>query len=227
MPPLQYWFSGAALWLAGSFIITVILAVIGIREMISNKMVVFLIGVALLVMFIGWWTTAEQEEASAKREIKLDRLQETLDTIKSAMPVPDTGSAVQNLSQLSNIQLRQRVSDLTARMRTLEAGIKESQMKELSSRSPANLSPEQRQTEWNAYTARMLSQSAEVQAQFRSQFLSQALALREAISTRVGILQPYSSDPKTVALDYGMLAGVSPISDAADYLESLARRLPP
>lgn len=195
--------------------------------MISNKMVVFLIGVALLVMFIGWWTTAEQEEASAKREIKLDRLQETLDTIKSAMPVPDTGSAVQNLSQLSNIQLRQRVSDLTARMRTFEAGIKESQMKELSSRSPANLSPEQRQTEWNAYTARMLSQSAEAQAQFRSQFLPQALALREAISTRVGILQPYSSDPKTVALDYGMLAGVSPISDAADYLESLARRLPP
>ena len=38
MPAPHYWVSGAALWVAGSFILTIILAVIGIRTMISNKL---------------------------------------------------------------------------------------------------------------------------------------------------------------------------------------------
>jgi hypothetical protein len=227
MPALHYWVSGAALWLAGSFAITVILAIVGIKEMISNKMAVLLIGAALLIMFIGWWTTAEQEEASVQREIKIDRLQETLDVIKSAIPVLDNTSTVQNLSQLSNAQLRQRVSDLTARMRTFEGVIKAEETKELFEKRQTSILEQPPQNNRNVETARMLERSTEVQTQFRSQLLPQALALREILSNRIGISQPYPLIPNNVALDYGILAGPSPISNAANYLEQLARQLPP
>ncbi len=170
-------------------------------------------------MLLGMWTTAKQEEVSAKN-------QQTLDVIKVAV-LPDTNSAVQNLSHLSNNQIKQHVSTLAARMRTFEAGLKSTQMRDMAQQLPKGASQQQREADWNAKTATMFSQSAEAQSQFRSQFLPQALALREIMSKRLGILQPCPSDRKTVALDFGMLAGASPVSDAADYLEGLARQLPP
>ncbi|MGA8598650.1 MAG: hypothetical protein WB676_28360, partial [Bryobacteraceae bacterium] len=64
---------------------------------------------------------------------------------------------------------------------------------------------------------------------FRNQFLGQAEAYREQLETRLnvsaGSLSP--CDSSTLIAFQGFLAGVSPISDAADYLEKLARTLSP
>lgn len=68
MPSFHYWISGAALWVAGSFILGVVLAAIGIKSLIPKKVFVILIGLSFLVMFIGWWTTAEQEKNSEKNK---------------------------------------------------------------------------------------------------------------------------------------------------------------
>jgi hypothetical protein len=224
MPGLQYWFSVAALWLAGSFVITVILGIMGIRTMIPNKIAVFLIGMALLVMLLGWWTAAEQEEASAKREHKLDQISETLDLIKSSLPPVTAFTPVDNLSSFSNAQLRDRVLRLTAAMRTFEGGIKAAESPVMNP-LPATATETQRHADWTARTNAMLERSTQAQNEFRVRFLPEALALREEMSKRLGRMPPYPEDRKTVALNYGMLAGVSPISDAADYLEELARQM--
>jgi hypothetical protein len=224
MPQLRYWFTGSVLWLLASFALNIILALIGIRPMIPDKIFFFLFGVVLLVMFIGWWATAREGAASAKRDEKLDTLQATLDLIKGDLPTLDN-SATKNISQLSNEQLRSRVSELAAAMRTFEAGYKDTQAQEAVPRIlPPDTPQEQRQAAWNARMSRMTSHSMAAQSQFRIQFLPQALALREALCNKLGIMPPYQTG--RVALDVGMMAGVSPVSDAADYLESLARRLP-
>jgi hypothetical protein len=111
-------------------------------------------------------------------------------------------------------------------MRTFEGGLQTARMGELAERLPPSATEQQRQAAWNAQTAKLLTQSAEAQTQFRLQFLPEALALREAMLNRLGKFPPYAPDHRTVALDFG-LAGASPISDAAGYLEQLTRQLPP
>lgn len=66
MPAIHYWLSGASLFLAGSFILTIIVGLIAIRDLISNKFIVVLVIAALILMGIGWWSTAKQENASAE-----------------------------------------------------------------------------------------------------------------------------------------------------------------
>jgi hypothetical protein len=68
MPAFGYWFSGTALFLAGSFSLTVAMALIGIKDMISNKLIVGILLASLVLMLIGWWTAAKQEEQSTKRD---------------------------------------------------------------------------------------------------------------------------------------------------------------
>ena len=175
-----------------SFVITVFLSLIGIKPMISNKAVVLLIGIALLVVFIGWWTAAEQEEATAKREARLEEMQKTLEAIRTSLPAPpQIAASVEHVSQLSNDKIRKRVADLAARMRTFEGGLQANQMRDVSKRLPPSATEQQRQEAWNAQTAQLLVRSAEAQTQFRSQFLPEAPALREAMLNRLGQFPPY------------------------------------
>jgi hypothetical protein len=149
------------------------------------------------------------------------------DLLKTAVPKPEISSTVENISRLPNEQIRRRVADLATAMRIFEGGRRSANAAELIDRLPPSATREQRHAAWTEQTTRMLTRSAEEQTQFRIQFLPQALALREAMLNRLGIMPPYPPQPRVVALDFGMLAGVSPISDAANYLEELARRLPP
>jgi hypothetical protein len=47
------------------------------------------------------------------------------------------------------------------------------------------------------------------------------------MTKRLNLPPPDGRDPGSIALDYGSLAGVTPVDDAADYLEKLARQLQP
>ena len=59
---------------------------------------------------------------------------------------------------------------------------------------------------------------------YRDRFYRPALAFRDELRKRLGIRNP-SREPKIPALDDAVLTGANPISDAADYLVALARRL--
>jgi hypothetical protein len=64
IPAPHFWFSNAALFLAGSFAFTVLVGLIGIRQMISNRVFSILLVVAIALSALAWCTAAKQEEDS-------------------------------------------------------------------------------------------------------------------------------------------------------------------
>ena len=60
---------------------------------------------------------------------------------------------------------------------------------------------------------------------WRSDYQPKAFAIKQELQRRVYGDGPYPSDIRSVAIDHGMLAGVSPISDAALELQNLVSQL--
>ncbi len=59
---------------------------------------------------------------------------------------------------------------------------------------------------------------------YRERFYRPARALRDELRKRLGIRNT-NHEPELPALDEGLLAGPKPITEAANYLAALARRL--
>jgi len=79
----------------------------------------------------------------------------------------------------------------------------------------------------NQETAFYIQSHANEETAFRNQLLGQAIYLRDQLLMRLGNPTITPEDRmRSLAFD-GMLAGPSPISDAADYLERLARQVSP
>ncbi|MGH7456000.1 MAG: hypothetical protein ACRENG_31895 [bacterium] len=74
MPGLQYWFSGTALFLPVSFAITVVIGLVGIKDMISGKWIISLMVLSFIVTLIAWYTAAKQEKESAELGASIKRI---------------------------------------------------------------------------------------------------------------------------------------------------------
>jgi hypothetical protein len=74
LPEAEYWFSGTPLFVAGSFILAIILALRAIRDMQSPLATKVLAGFAVVLMFLGWASTARQEKENAGLKLAVDRL---------------------------------------------------------------------------------------------------------------------------------------------------------
>jgi hypothetical protein len=87
LPALQFWLTGSALFTIGSFALFAILGFAGIANMTANyrKLMIFGYVAASVLFLIGWWQTARQEEASAKRDGEYSQLQTTLGTLQAAI----------------------------------------------------------------------------------------------------------------------------------------------
>jgi len=126
-------------------------------------------------------------------------------------------SAFGDLTKLSNAEIRRRVSGLAARMRTLQVGPEKAIADET---SPASR---------GQYDVVQLRDMAK--AEYRANLWPEARALHEELKRRLAISKEdvggdVSLLSGLVALNEGMLAGAYPLSSAANYLESLSRRLP-
>lgn len=138
-------------------------------------------------------------------------------------PLQAFPAEVENLSRLTNEQLRSKVASLAARMRVFQGGVS-ADMSELFSRYPRLAGPmDPRQQAMSVEFSRRSSQAL---FEFNSSMRPEALALREVMLRRQGRFPPYAHTVQSSALDINSLAGISPISDAAEYLESIARQLP-
>lgn len=196
MPPLRYWFTQSAAFQVAALVFATVVSLLGLRPVISE-------GTSSVVMAVAGGLTLWAWIISAKQAEESDKQKKLLELLRPKDLDALKGSAVENLTGLSGAEIKHRVAALTDRMRVFERGVLESR-----------------------YGDEIGRRSSEANYNFRHQFLPEATALRGEMARRLGITQPFATDHRTVALDYGMLAGVSPISDAAIYLETLARQLP-
>jgi len=130
------------------------------------------------------------------------------------------------LLHLTNDVVKQKTIELAQKMREFEKAYKIKQIDDLMVRPPysRDATQEERRLAWELETMRTLRRSTERQTEFRNQFSSEALNLEESLLARLGKTMP-SLEERPPALPYGMLVGPSPVSDAADYLERMARQL--
>jgi hypothetical protein len=102
MPAFQYWITGTSLFLAGSFVFTVAVGLIGIREMISHKAFMILMVFAVALSFLAWRTAAKQEEVSATQETHSRELENKIGDLNSQLATIAQSNKKQE-DQLSNV----------------------------------------------------------------------------------------------------------------------------
>jgi hypothetical protein len=126
---------------------------------------------------------------------------------------------------MQNRDLRKAAIDHANKMREFEHKYKSDDilisMSEMGSVRSAN--KEDRDRIWNDYTQKLIRRSNDYAFAFRKNFLGEAIWLRDELLKRLPP-QPQQEKHKLIAFD-GFLAGPSPVGDAADYLEILARQL--
>jgi hypothetical protein len=102
MPAVQYWFSGAALYLAGSFAFAIIVSLIGIRSMISQRSFYGLIFIAVVLSGLAWHTAAKQERDSDLQGTKIEALNNGLKTLTDTLKLPQGLSIQETTSAIKN-----------------------------------------------------------------------------------------------------------------------------
>lgn len=133
-------------------------------------------------------------------------------------PSRPLSTSTEDLSLLSDDRLRIEVEDCALKMRELEQTFR-------SSRSHRDFSG----MNWAEETQKLLEESDRQRREWQTTLQPVAVALRDELLRRV----PNSGDTSTdhdkintaATFELGMLAGVSPLGEAALYLEKLARDL--
>jgi hypothetical protein len=130
-------------------------------------------------------------------------------------------------SDISNDELKRRTAIITARLRKFQEGHSEA-VNALVERSRPLITRggKQEGPEWDRFNNQLLEINYRYQAEADQQFRSDALALRDIIERRIGRLVARQPTSRTIWLDSNSIAGPHALSDAADYLDELARALP-
>jgi hypothetical protein len=87
LPPLHFWFTGAAFFTIGSFALFAILGFAGIANMTERyrRLVIAGYAVACALFLIGWYQTAQQEQASALRDAEFSQMQDSFSALQTAI----------------------------------------------------------------------------------------------------------------------------------------------
>lgn len=147
-----------------------------------------------------------------------------------------------SISQLSNGALQKAAIEFAERMRTFEANAKLREPKRTPMKLLALVPPEEQQKAqqraaeiWEQDTQRTNEYHTRITNEFRNSYLLRARELRAEIERRLaqsGRFPPYmkGTNPATeqfaiTTLEHGHLSGIRPVSDAADYIETIAQLL--
>lgn len=131
LPPLHFWFTGSALFTIGSFVLFAVLAFAGIASMTATyrKIMYFGYAAAFVLFLLGWWQSAQQEQASARRDTDFSQLQGTFSALRSA---------VNKIANSADVSLNQSADEIAkaviARIQPLQK-----QVDTLSQRAPDEL----------------------------------------------------------------------------------------
>lgn len=187
----------------------------------------------VLAISLTWWLGAKRsEENRIEKEQKRGLTDQVISLASQLSGVmqnkPEDIESIINfvrLSDLSNEILRVRAITHAKKMREFEENYKNAMRLNYGQNiNYSKLTDVERHKEWQKETKKLMETSNRHLTIFRNDYLPEALGLEIELLKRLKKERP-DGDGKLVALEHGMLAGVSPASDAADYLEGMAREL--
>jgi hypothetical protein len=132
---------------------------------------------------------------------------------------------VDQLKTLPPSELREETLQLATEMKSFEAGSDREFVTTLSSPPPIHVATEAEHDEaLDRESRELMERHLRTWRAYRERFYRPARALRDELRKRLGIRNT-SREPNLPALDEGVLSGARPITEAANYLAALARRL--
>jgi hypothetical protein len=132
---------------------------------------------------------------------------------------------VDEIKTLPPSELREETLQLAAEMKSFEAGSDREMVAALSSPPPVKAVTEAELDEALDRESTVLMKRELLTARaYRERFYRRARAIRDELRKRLRIRNT-SREPEIPALDKGVLSGAKPITEAANYLAALARRL--
>ena len=186
----------------------------------------------LLVSGASWWRSAKQAKERRADEVESRAMHEQIidliDRLAAATTIADDENNIDGFidpSRLTRTKLHDRAIACSAKMRAFEADRRLRQVELSMTQSvPDNASEEERLTEWQLRTDRLLREALKQQKEFRSRIWPEALALEYEIAGRLG-RSISNEDTHPIALRRGLIAGIAPVTAAANYLETIAHDL--
>jgi hypothetical protein len=127
------------------------------------------------------------------------------------------------LSELEPAKLREETLELADAMKSFEAGTDREFVNTLVGAIPAATDAEKDEV-LDKQSAVLVEHNLRTWRAYREQFYRPARAFRDELRKRLGI-RNVNSEPRIPALDQAVLSGAKPITQAANYLAALARRL--
>ena len=132
---------------------------------------------------------------------------------------------VEQLKTLQPSELREETLQLATEMKSFEAGSVREFVATLASPPPMQADNEaERDEALDRESTGLVERHLLTVRAYRERFYRPARALRDELRKRLGI-RNITREPSLPALDKGILDGAKPITEAANYLASLARRL--
>lgn len=130
----------------------------------------------------------------------------------------------ENFNTLSNNELRDAALDLASRMYAFGANYHGNSRNNIHRSLPMSATEDQRHASWENERISADNHRTQFSTEFMTRYRPDAVAIRHEMARRLGIFPPYKN--LDVVLDHGILAGASPVGNAADLISELARRLP-
>ena len=132
---------------------------------------------------------------------------------------------VEQLKTLPPAALREETLQLATEMKSFEAGSVREFVATLASPAPVQAATEaERDEALDRESIGLVERHLLATRDYRERFYRPARAIRDELRKRLGIRNT-TREPSLPALDEGILDGAKPITEAANYLASLARRL--
>lgn len=147
-------------------------------------------------------------------------------TAAKALPEAEAADPlVEELRELPPAVLREETLELANAMKSFEAGTDREFVNTLAGAGAAAPASDAEKDEvLDKQSAELMEHNLRTWRAYREQFYRPARAFRNELRRRLGI-RNVNSEPRIPALDQAVLTGAKPITQAANYLAALARRL--
>ena len=226
-------------------ILPIVIAGLGIYVSLRRNMpdyerwacVWFFIGLLIIAMGLSYLVESKSAAIEDGKDAARDQLSRTqaaeLEVLRvqsvqqyqellARIPVP-----VANIARLpeTDHRLAEDTIAWATRMRNFEAQYESQRPQWTAASGFNNLSEDEKHRLFRDHTTALINQSNDERRRFGNEYLGRAVQLKNELERRLH-QAPSDEGHRLTAFD-GFLAGVYPISNAANYLEQLARRLDP